>query len=370
MVEKLIGTRWASVSSWGRKFDQIVRTLCKEASIARSWFIEAKRAGRDFAEYFLRWKKSRESYVRAWEKSNKQWHIDSVKRALECGDAAVWRLLGDKWKDTSRPIINDKDEVLTNPILIKQELHRFHVTSKVENSSISPGCYELVRWREPFSQNDEVLVIADELVDRGIQSLKNSSVPDNMTPSLIKLLFGAKDLVKPVGDMMRAVARTRIFPDSGKIARQIFCWKGVGPRTKLENFRRITMANVMLKLSESCIMLSAKAHWASAGFPRPVWGHFFGAPESIYIWLCTVEKYTRLGLLPETALTDVSRAFDRPHHDLFKRKLYDFGLPRQLIELTMELISGIKVSLSLGNLKTEFVERGNTGFPQGSSKGM
>ena len=45
MVETLIGTRPAKVASWGRKFDLEVRRLCKEASIARSWFIEAKRAG-------------------------------------------------------------------------------------------------------------------------------------------------------------------------------------------------------------------------------------------------------------------------------------------------------------------------------------
>ena len=42
MVESLIGTRPARLASWGRKFDPEVRRLCKEASIARCWFIEAK----------------------------------------------------------------------------------------------------------------------------------------------------------------------------------------------------------------------------------------------------------------------------------------------------------------------------------------
>ena len=52
------------------------------------------------------------------------------------------------------------------------------------------------------------------------------------------------------------------------------------------------------------------------------------------------------------------------------RKLYDIGLPRQLIELIIELISGIRVCLCWGNSKTEQVERGNTGVPQGSLEGM
>ena len=49
-------------------------------------------------------------------------------------------------------------------------------------------------------------------------------------------------------------------------------------------------------------------------------------------------------MTPITALTDVSRAFDRLHHGLFKRKLFNFGFPRQLIELVMEFISDINVS--------------------------
>ena len=191
-----------------------------------------------------------------------------------------------------------------------------------------------------------------------------------MTPQLIKLLFGGKDRVNAVGEMMRAVARTRTFPEGGKIAQQIFRWKGSGSRNKLENCRTITMANVLLKLAESCIKTSSKSLWESAGFPRPFWGHFSGAPESIYIWLSTVEQYYRLKLRPITALTDVSRAFDRLHHGLFKRKLYDFGLPRQLVELILEFISGIQVSLTCGNVKTDFVERGSTGVPQGSLEGM
>ena len=126
-------------------------------------------------------------------------------------------------------------------------------------------------------------------------------------------------------------------------------------RNNLENCRTITMANIILKLAESCVKCSAQSFWIRAGFPRSYWGHFFGAPESIYVWLSTVEKYLRSNLRPETALTDVSRAFDRVHHGLFKRKLYDFGLPRQVIELVMEFISGLIVSLHWENVRTELM---------------
>ena len=123
--------------------------------------------------------------------------------------------------------------------------------------------------------------------------------------------------------MILAVVRTRVFPEGGKKAKQIFCWKGVGVRNNLDNCRTITMGNILLKLAESCIKKSASAFWNVAGFPRSYWGHFFGAPESIYVWQSTVEKYSRLNMVPETALTDVSRAFDRLNHGLFERKLFN-----------------------------------------------
>ena len=56
LVEELIGTRWARVSSWVRKFNSKVRELCIEASIARSWYVEAKRAGGDLDTFFANWK--------------------------------------------------------------------------------------------------------------------------------------------------------------------------------------------------------------------------------------------------------------------------------------------------------------------------
>ena len=186
LVEDLIGTRWARISSWGRKFDMEVRVLCKEASIARSWFVETKRAGREVIKFYTRWKQRREKFIAAWERSNTEWHIDCVKRAIGGGDTAVWRLLSDNWKVTSRPIIDDNNNVLTNPGLVHDELLRFHQKSKSENSSIPPGGFEPVKWDEPFMGDDEVLVIADNLVLKCLLKLKNSSVPDNMTPLLLK----------------------------------------------------------------------------------------------------------------------------------------------------------------------------------------
>ena len=145
----------------------------------------------------------------------------------------------------------------------------------------------------------------------------------------------------PLADLIRAVAKTRIFPSRGKIARQIFVWKGKGEKDSLDNCRTITMAGALLKLCEACVKDAGSIFWKEAGFPSPYWGQFSGAPESVYIWMSTVECYIRRGLKPETTLTDVSRAFDRLCVKLYIRKLVDFGLPRQLVELVAEFISGL-----------------------------
>ena len=83
-----------------------------------------------------------------------------------------------------------------------------------------------------------------------------------------------------------------------------------------------------------------------------------------------MECYIRRGQRPETTLTDVSKAFDRLCIKLYMRKLIDYGLPRQLIELVVEFISGMWVHLSWGDAISDALPRGDVGVPQGSLEGM
>ena len=78
----------------------------------------------------------------------------------------------------------------------------------------------------------------------------------------------------------------------------------------------------------------------------------------------------RTGESPITTLTGVSQAFNRLNRKLFTRKLLDLGLPRQLRDLVIEFISGIRVSLCWGGVQTDLLERGDIGAPQGSLEGM
>ena len=110
----------------GRKFDCKVREFCIEASIARSWFVEAKRAGGDLDEFFATWKQSRQRFMLAWQEANRDWYIECVKRAIGNGDVAVWRLLSDKWKKTSRSMTVGQDTIVTDPKIIERELLSFH----------------------------------------------------------------------------------------------------------------------------------------------------------------------------------------------------------------------------------------------------
>lgn len=270
----------------------------------------------------------------------------------------------------SRTLVCKDGLIITNPIAIAGKLLDHHLKCISENTSVQPGGFGPVVWNKPFTEEDEVLEISNDLVANCIGKLKNTAVPDNILPSVIKLLFGRPDSVQPMGDMIRAVAKTRLFPTDGKVSKQVFIWKGKGLRNILENNRPITMASIPLMLAELCVKSSARLLWSTFGFPRDYWGHFFGAPESIYVWMSTVEKYIRRGCRPITLLTDVSKAFDRVHLELYRRKLFDFGIPRQLQELILEFLSGLRVSLCWGKVKTQLLDRGNIGTPQGSLEGM
>ena len=149
LIDDLIGTRWARVSSWGREFNMDVRKLCLKASIARAWFVEAKSFGPDVTGFYENWERSRKAFIESWERANKDWYVESVTRAIDNGDVAVWRLLSDKWKKTSRSMSNAKGSILTDPTLIEAELLRYHYRSWEENSSVPPGC-KMYSWIKEF----------------------------------------------------------------------------------------------------------------------------------------------------------------------------------------------------------------------------
>ena len=172
LIEELIGTRWARVSSWGRKFNMKVRKLCLKASIARAWFVEAKSFGADVTGFYENWERSRKAFIDSWERANKDWYVESVTRAIGNGDVAVWRLLSDKWKKTSRSMTNAKGSILTDPTLIEAELLRHHYRSWEENSSVPPGTFKPVTQENPFNEKDEVLEITDGLVVKCIAGLE------------------------------------------------------------------------------------------------------------------------------------------------------------------------------------------------------
>ena len=262
--------------------------------------------------------------MESWERSEREWNIQSLERALHLGDVEVWRLLNGRRTSSTRPMLSDNGSVLITDKSIEAQLKLHHSKSIKEylgNPSDDSGS---VMWSNSFSENDLVLEISDELVIANIRKLKNSAVPDDILPKVVKLIFGNSDLVRPLAEMIRAVVRTRMFPTGGKIAKQAFLWKGKGNRESLDNCRPITLANVHLKLAESCVKDASQSHWSAAGFPRNYWGHFFGAPESIYIWMTTVERFYRQGKSPKTALTDISQAFNCLNHTIFKKKLINF----------------------------------------------
>ena len=211
---------------------------------------------------FTRWVNDRQAFISAWEKSKRDWLAAAVTKAVKKGDIAIWRLLNGNTKKTFRPLVKECGSILTDPCLIADELSKYHHRSLKEISSVVPGEFDPVRWDEDFimkksPEGDLVLKISDALVLAKVKKMKLSTVPDGILPTVVKLLFGSLDTVKPLADLIRAVVRLRIFPMKGKIARQIFVWKGKGGKNSLENCRTITMSGAILKLCEACVKEAA-----------------------------------------------------------------------------------------------------------------
>ena len=178
-----------------------------------------------------------------------------VCQAVRKGDIAIWRTLNGIAKRRVRPLVLGDGKILTDAALISKQLSIFHERSMIENTSIPPGGFEPVVWAKDFilkedPDGDFVLNISNDLVVANVKKLKICTGPDNILPILVKALFGCKETVKPLAYLIRAVAKTRVFPSKGKIARQIFVWKGKGEKDSLEDCRAITVAGVVLNYVE------------------------------------------------------------------------------------------------------------------------
>ena len=224
----------------------------------------------------------------SWEKSKSDWFNNMVCNAIRKGDNAIWGLLNRKYKNNFRPLDMGKGCILTDPALISEELSKYHESCWTENKSQPPAKFEPVVWPRDFlmkesPDGDLVLQISNDLVFASIKKLKISTVPDEILPVLVKVLFGRKETVDPLADLIRAVVRTRIFPTKGKYARQIFVWKGKGEKDSLDMCRTVTMAGAILKVCEACVKEAGLKYWFKAGFLSSYWGQFSGAPESLYI---------------------------------------------------------------------------------------
>ena len=253
LVDKLVGTRHARATSWGRKFDPKVRALCKQASISRGWYLLSRKDDGVNVRLFERWVTDRKAFINAWEKSKRVWLTVAVTNAVKKGDIGIWKLLNGRSRGSFRPLVKDNACILTDPSLIAGEILSFHHRSLKEISSITPGEFDPVRWDEDFIMKDSpegdlVLNISDGLVVAIVKKMKFSSVPDMILPILVNLFFGGLDMVGPLADLIRAVVRTHCFPRAGKIARQIFIWKGKVEKNYLDNCRTITMAGAILKI--------------------------------------------------------------------------------------------------------------------------
>ena len=122
LVGKLVGTRPARTTSWGRMFDINVRALCKQASISRCWYILACEAKLDSGSFFKACVDDRNEFLAVWEKSKRDWLRKAVCLVLRKGDTAIWRLLYGKNKRKIRPLVLGEGRILTDPTLITKEL--------------------------------------------------------------------------------------------------------------------------------------------------------------------------------------------------------------------------------------------------------
>lgn len=153
---------------------------------------------------------------------------------------------------------------------------------------------------------------------------KKGSGPDNIPPKLLRRCAGS--LCFPLSVIFNLSLRTGIFPTRWKTSYITPIFKA-GARKKIENYRGISIQATLGKLFESmvCTILTKNVKQILS-----VFHHGFVEGRSPPTNLVEFVNYA-IGVMQsrsqvDVIYTDLSKAFDRVHHQLLVHKLSKMGI--------------------------------------------
>ena len=200
-----------------------------------------------------------------------------------------------------------------------------------------------------------LLPINEETTIKIIDDLKakNSEGVDGLSVKLLKAI--KYETSKAITHIINQSLHTGIFPDKLKLAKVIPVFKK-GDRTKLDNYRPISILPAISKIFERAIFDQLYIHFTHNNL---FYESQYGFKKKHSTELAVLELIDRItqsldnGQTPINIYLDLSKAFDTLDHSILLHKLSHYGLNDSALKLLSSYLSNRKQYVNYRNCNSE-----------------
>ena len=213
--------------------------------------------------------------------------------------------------------------------------------------------------------------ITQELIQKELCKLNvnKSPGPDNLHPRVVKEL--ADVLVKPLHIIFNLSLRLGKIPPAWKTATVSASYKLKGSKNVAENYRPISLTNIMSRIMISIIRDSMMGYLKSNSILSDKQFGFMGQKSTILQLLKIVDEWTKIldsGGFIDVVYCDFQKAFDTVPHNRLLDLLTHYGINEPIFSWISDFLSNRKQQVSInGCLSSTFCV--TSGVPQGSVLG-
>ncbi|KAM7287140.1 hypothetical protein ISCGN_030834 [Ixodes scapularis] len=143
-----------------------------------------------------------------------------------------------------------------------------------------------------------------------------------------------------------------------------------GKKLQIENLRPISLTSCVGKLMEHVVLTRLNNHMEDRGlYPHTMIGfrpHLSTQDVMLQIKHQILDARGRTAGLKAILGLDLTKAFDNVTHKAVLENLRDLGVGRKAYTYVRDFLSNRTAKLSIGDIKSEEIELGSRGTPQGS----
>lgn len=295
---------------------------------------------------------------------------DNTEKLIKTTPKIFWKYVKSKRGGSIYPhyfTLGDKKYI--DPVNICNAFNEFFESVFISSSSSGVNSNSNSDIKDVFKTNSlSHINIDEEVVQKMLSRLDKSKGAgcDRVPP--VFLAHCAESLALPITILFRRSLKECIFPSVWKKAHVIPLHKK-GPKSKIENYRPISILNSIAKLFEKLIYNKIYPILSNGISDKQ---HGFLKGRSTISNLACFTDYVLLNMenggQVDVIYTDFEKAFDRVDHLILLQKLNALGIHGDLLRWVTSYLANRSQSVVIGGYKSNFINI-PSGVPQGSHLG-